>query len=1011
MVTDEDNVRLTAEDIANGNVSPEVIVEHIEETKDQVTPISKDDYTITRHPNRVVVKNNAKTKDTSNDLYAMIVYQDDNKREKTLYFDVTKIPAQGEESIYHMFNEKGDKQPIGETDDYTILFGRELEEIPGFATIGWYFNEETQKYEEENILDTADILKGSIVPETPIEWEDGNKVQMKAGVTNKMQIKISWAPNGKTEEKQASFKKYLLYELKEDPSAENGYKEELCWPLDKAKKPTETPSSSKSATLDVGVNADNIINSSMLYLLKCFDKDNKQVGQYVTPVAPYLLQLQSGFEFTCTQPLSNSNMAYRLQLAKVNKDNGGKVTEGFQDSWSKDDFFNDMYSIGDYPVNKNLSVRAVQLDYSNDEPKIDIGKNGFGRIKTVAYINGNPYVSAPSNVISCKDGPETCYIVDIAGVIYDVNDAKKNNNEKNIERAKIHWQRLMGEEPTFDWEKTYIHGRDDRSCAKSGMVFFLGLEDEKDIKAYELLRCDTENGVYKKIKTYAKSDKTLDMFRVGEIKYSEDKPGMPVYAMQYTTFTPEATYWYAVRAVHKTGSTPGSRGMGFENTTRPDVVQDLIVQEANPEMIWLWWKHDDCAKQYWLYKSKKNEPISDVRKFISENKPYAKISGGSYKKETGEDGLVYQYHEYIDKGKNVETDQNYYYFVRPIYNTKSASNPDYNLDMCSQVLKGRASARYSVVNKFAAENYGVKRIQYTFKQSRKLKKYRIFRLKVNKNETSLLPEWQPDILDAWDHVQDIEEFENEVDKWSEEKWKEFFGNTKYHGGWEYVDTLIQEGGDNSEKKRTALDGNVKVGDYYYYLVQGATNESSSFIFSYSKQIQNQPLPAAGLGSGWNGTGAEIKVSWKVNKNDDAYKDSLVFERKYDNGEWVPISDTKFVDKTLKRGNERRYWVRVGYVEDGKVCWSKESKTTCSLPVRIEVDDYREIYVGDEIEIRGRAVRSNGDTAAVHDITYSEKKGVLEGSNGKYRGNQPGEAWVQLRCAGISREVHVRVKSR
>ena len=1020
IVKDEDAGRYTAEDISNGDQLPEVVLEHLGNETVDLASVSQDEYTIVRHPERVVIKNNATTADPDKDLYAAVLFKGEENQKKTLYVGV-KIPAGGSEvSIYHMFNKSGDDQPIDKADndkDYEILFGRELtwedEETKetvhsGFAVIGW--KDDGTEY---NIEGRADAPGGDkIVPETPIDWVDGlTGIQMKAGVTKNMQIKISWAPNGK-DETQKTFKKYELYELIEDstdPDAVHGYKKVQRWPLDKSKNPGGK-STSKSATLTPAMNGDNILDSSLLYLLECYDKDDKHVGSFVTPVAPYLLEIQTGYEFTCTQSKDSEVMSYRLQMAKVNKENGGKVTEGFRNDWSTDytcKRFGDVYTIGDYPISKKISTKAVQLPYTNDEPQIPVSKAGYARVSSVVHIDGSTFVSAPSNVLSCKKGADPCYIIGFAGIRYDVNDAKKNQNKENKYRAQIHWKRINGEDPgDFDWDTTYIHGtKDDQNtgtCAKSGMVFFWGRPDESDIKAYELLRSDQPNGTYKKLKTYALN--APDLLEV----YRDEESNWPVYAMQYTSFPPEAEYWYAIRAVSKTGNTPGARGEGEKNKTEVDSVRDFMSMEGDPESIYLNWRHDDCVKQYNLYRADKSwGNIEELD--VTNIKPYKKISGGSYKKYNYAGG-VYLYHEFTDKGKNVETDKEYYYFVRPIYDTKKANDPKYN-KVSSGEIKIKATAKYAEVKNFKGENNGIKDVQFTFNQTKRLTQYRLFRLKVDAAETSLRNDWKPDIWDEYKPGEETgEQFEERIDAWGLDQWKEFMGRAQY-GGWEYVDTVYGDG--KSTGKKTYDDRTVEVGDYYYYLIQGATDKTGSWKLAYSGQIQNLPMPVTNLKGEYGGSGNKIKLTWGKDKKDQPYWDKIYYEVSLDNGgSWEEVhGDTKYVDSTLKRGDERKYQVRVVFSDGGKTFRSKVSTKTCSLPVRIEVDGGGEYYVGDSVDIRGKAVKSDGHEASIHNISYSSMDGVLKGSDGHYTADHAGDAWVTLRCAGISKDVHVKVKNR
>ena len=1005
-VAEEDGVVLATEDIVNGDVAPEVVLENLKETGVDMA-IPESEFTVTRYPARVVIKNNvAKTTDTSKDLYAIILFKDEKKQKKTLYY-AERIETGAEVSLYHMYNEKGEETTLGSEDDYTVLLGREYtweektESDPNFGIIGWEESDDKDLV-PYNIEAQVDLPASDIHQEGSSEWKDGYKeIKMSATVTANLQVKVTWAPNSK-DEKQKTYKKYKLYEMIEDSSSETGYRQVQRWPLDKSKQPATDPASSKAATLDVALDGDNILDTSMLYMLECYDAAGTVVDKYISPVAPYFLEMQPGYDIKCTQPKSSSSMAYRVQIAKVNKENGGKVTEGFNDDWSSDYSFDDMYSIGDYPVKKK-TTKAVQVFYTKNEPEIATGKAAFGRIRTVAFVNGLVAVSAPSNVINCKNGPELCYVVDIAGVIYDSNDAKKNSNTMNKQRADIHWKRINEKDPgEFEWEKVYLHVKDTGTCVKSGMVFFYGLSDEKDIKGYDLLRSDKKNGVYKKIKTYQLN--AIDLLKITD----EDFPDTPVYAMQYNSFAPEKEFYYAVRAVSKTGSTPGARWEGVYNKTTADTVQHFGFYEADPTMIALEWKHDDCVKQYWVYRSE--TPIEDIEQYLNKGpKPYAKVSGGSFKKiKDEEEDYVYQYHLYTDK--KVVTDKLYYYFIRPICDTKRVNDPSYNRELCSQVVRAKATAKYSKVKNFTGANNGIKNIKMSFSQTKGLTDYRIFRLKVPASEKTLRDAWQPNIFDEWDESKETyEEFEDRIDGWKLDKWKEFFAKYGEGGGWQYVTTVTGDG--KSTGKKTYEDTTVEVGSYYYYLIQGA-KDSSSFLFSYTKQIMNQPMPVAGLKGDWTGSKADIKISWGLNGKDKPYKDYLTYMVSKDNDySWEETLSASFVDKTLKRGKQRSYYVKVVYNDGHGDVESKVAKINYSLPSRIEVDDYREIYVGDTIDIGGRAVRDNGDTAGYHDISYSKKDGVLEGENGKYTGRYAGDAWVTLRCAGISREVHVKVKNR
>ena len=981
---------------------------------DTALPVTGTDYEIVRYPSRITVKNKAAVKDNEHDLYAVVFYADKSRQSMEVQI-ATRVAAGSTVSLYRMFDENGEEKAVATADDYVVLLGRAYEwededakkYVEDFGLIGWIpeldDKDEPKKdkdgnilYTEYNVLDRVTLPAGDTKKDTEPDWKDGyTGINMKALIQKNMQIKITWAPNSK-DDLQKTFKKYALFELTPDETAETGYKETLCWPLDKFGAPA-AHSGSKSAALNPGINKDTkLLDSSLIYMLKCYDKDDKEAGRYVTCAAPYLFSMQSGFEVTMTQCRDTASMSYVLEMAARNKESDGvKITDGFRDDWSVEytcDNLDAFYSIGEYPVDKKTVIKAVQLAYSENEPEAVVGKAGFARARSVAYLGGKRVVSAPSNVLSCKAGPEKCYVLweeGIAGIIYDPKDAKTNSNQENRKRVNAHAGRILNGKDTSGLERDqiYIHGNDTGTCIKNGTVFFFGVADDSDIKSYDLLRSDKLNGAYKKVKSYALNSPEL-------IKCDVSFEGRPVYAMHFNSFPPEKDFYYAVCAVSKTGSAAGARGEGMLNRTTPDKVQNIGIGEADQTQIVLSWDTDECVKQYWIYRGK--ESFGNIEE--ASGTPIAKVSGKK--------GV------YFDK--KVETDVRYFYYVRPVYDAKkAAADPRYNMNLCSDEVQGKATAKYAVIKNFNASNYSMNRIQLSYSQAKGITEYRLWRLEVSSSEKTLTDTMKPDIYSEKKESESWDEFENRIDGWNIDDWKNFCAKYRSSkGSWELAG--VNHGTGTSTAKQT-FDDNVKVGHYYFYLVQGATDKSSGFIFAPSKQIRNVPLGVTELSADYCGYSSGIRLSWGINSRDAAYKSELTSVISINGGKtWTPVNPG-YTDFSLPRGQERTYLVAVVYhFGQADAVPSGISMAVCSLPDRIETnikDDKCEIYVGDTVEIKARAVRDNGQTAIVNHISFEKSSDVLDGEKGKYTGSRPGEATVVLKCAGLEKRILVRVKKR
>lgn len=1041
--------------------------------------ITDSDFGAARYQNRIIVSNNSTVSGNENDLYAVVVSANAADQPEQLLWGARIQPGKTL-SIYHSYDKEGEEVLINDKADYILWLGRgysvSSDKIEDFGFLGKYKEEGKTVYTKYNILKEVTLSAGSIQKDKEPVWADGySGIRLKATVQKNMSVRFTWSPSGK-DEVQKTFKKYALFELIEDGGSPNGYKEIQRWPLNRDNS-AKAPSGSRSATIKPGWENDkdsHILNSSMIYLLKCYDKDGTTViKEYVTTVAPYFLQMQSGsetgeFEYKFTQDKNNSARFYRLEVAMKNREADVKNPTGYHEEWSVD--INgenlDIYSIGDYMIAKNNQPRAVSMTYDKKTPEITLGRTCYGRIQTVAYIGGLKVVSAPSNVLNVKAGPNRCYVMDIAGVYYDAKNAKlkpnQGRNAKNIERASAHINAyLNGNEMTSD-NSIYIHTDNKGTDLKSGMIFFIGEDDESNIGSYELLRSENENGPYKSIKSYALNNNMLLKLNV-TVEYFKD---YNIYAMQYTSFPLEKDYYYTVRAKTKKGGYLSGYGNGMYNRADMDKVQGLATVDSNQTTIGLVWEHDDCVKQYWIYRSEK--PFEDMTKapvYEDPTKsnylkpcPLVKISGSSFKKteyDVDDDGTkeVIRYHIYNDK--KVKTDQKYYYFVRPIYNTRTATNmktpdnPDlyrtYNMDKCSKEVEGKASAAYAQVKNFKASNYNAGTIRLSFSQIKTNvngsgstgytpTRYRIYRLEVDKDTKKLTEGMKPDLYDLYTRVypdKTYDEFETMINEWDENEWdtKFFRGYGTATNKWTRAD-LVQNGvhksyidGDGSTTKTVTVDNPATVGRYYFYLIQFSTRKqddptktgTAGQIFTYTSRIQNVPLGVENAKAEYSGSESGIKIKWNYNSRDNANSGYIHGQISLDGGyNWVDVNrSTEYVDYSLPRGSERTYVIRTRYLNGSDEAVSSYVNITASLPTRINLSN-SEITVrsGEYATFTAKAEREGGAPASIGNIKMSCGSDVIDfkqdGNTGKFRGNKVGTTTIKVECAGISRNVKVTV---
>ncbi len=1017
--------------------------------------IPTSEYKITRYADRVSVSNLSTGEDDKDYLYAALIFADETKKEQ-IYMLGSQIAPGKSVDLYVAYNNKREKVFLDENTDYILWLGRaDYEEIDGkkeyysFKILGYlpeYEDGEIKTDSEGNIIYVGAEMDEIGVPKQDTydgydgEWKDGySGIKMKAMLQKDLTtVKITWTLDTKNKPEQKNFKKYAIYRLDKDDSAETGYKE------------TFLPTNGKLFTAKSFTHKNvNVEKDSLIYLLKCFDNTGTQVlGQFVTTAAPYFLKMQSGestgkFDFIMNKRPDEAAV-YKIQVATQNKERDGlKNINGFQEDWTTlypvDDGFNEGYSIGKYFVNSKLwkdttrENEAIQLTYKADDPEAKIGTTYYGRIQTITYVNGLKVNSAPSNVLSCKAGPQKCFILTSAGVYYDANNAKKGN-AANIERANEHINAYFNGTEISANSGIYCHESNVEVCAKCGLIYFVVDKDISGIKSFDLLKCDYPNGTYKKIKNYVLKNTNTQLMEC--TVSAEYMSGYRIYAMYYNNFIPEKDAYYAVRAISTTKSTPGGQSGGVLIRPEMDVVQALSTSSSGVDKISLSWLADDCVKQYWLYRSERSSNGADRERAGQFNDILiAKIGIGSAKKYvetlTSEiDTKTIKYISYTDK-KNLKVDTNYYYYVRPVYNTTLASkNSELYMSYCSQEVKGKASALYSQIKNFKGANDSIGKIKVSFNQIKTIKHYRVFRLQVANNVTKLTDDMKPNLDDLYNEAykqdyEDYSEFEDFIaGHYQESDWiREIEKAGTSYSKWKYVDTIHTDGKATSAK--SLIDDEVRAGCYYFYLIQGATDESSSINFTYSGRVRNMPLPVTNAKAEYNGSGS-IKVTWSYNSKDkgNLYISSQISR---DGGKnYIDVSKNEYVDHNVSRGSNRSYIIRVRYNDGNGDVYSSGVTVSYSLPSGIEVthtggdgsleNNTFTIKKGQSAKLSFRAYLSNGETAAYNHVSRSETPSdnntviVTEsgGNSFSFYANQTGYVNYYLSCAGLSRAITIRV---
>ena len=999
-----------------------------------VTAIPSSEYTITRYADHVAVKNNATASGVENNLYVALVYAESAKQEK-LYVSGTEIKPGNSIDLSFVYDNDRNKNPIDDKTNYILWIGRsDSYTDPGTGTVTYYefklLGYEPQYDDEGNAImdgdeqkyvkvDMEEVPVGEVTAQYDGSWKDGySSIAFKAVIQKNLKsVKLSWKPDTKANPDMKAYKKYELYQLDADYN------------------PTLLKALTGKSYTQKNV---NIYSDSLLYLLKCYDgTSTTPLAEYVTKAAPYILEMQSGtntgdFDLFMTQRPEDSQL-YMVELAGQNKENDGvKIINGFQPEWTTyyqvDSNFNALHSLSKgYAVNSTKTVAAIDLSYNLGYPVVSIGTKYYSRVQTVTYINGLKVTSAPSNVVNCKAGPQMCYILDAAGVYYSTADAK-SGNYYNRSRASAHINAYLNGDELDAQSPIYVHNTNKKVCAKDGLIYFYLDESAIDnIKSFELLKCSNETGKFKKVKSYSLTNNALMKCQINSEYFNK----LAVYAIFYNNFVPEKETYYAVRAVAKGNKTPGGHAYGYSIMPEMDVVQQFSTFNAGANKIQLSWFADDCVKQYWIYRSDSPIDTSAIERIGQNGETrigkvaISKAKKVSYFIDDDEANIkVIKSLTYVDK--TVKADVPYYYYVRPVYDTKAAANDSQMyLNKVSEAVRGKASAIYSHVGNFKAANEATEEIRLSFSQLKNITRYRIFRLEVPNKNTKLTAAMKPDLSVIYEEAyakdyETYEEFEDEISGKDENTWKEIIskaGGNGYH--WEYIKTISTNGKNTGTK--SSIDTTVSVGSYYYYLIQPATEKSSSINFSYTGIVRNVPLPVTKASASYDGS--SVRLTWEMNSKDSTARHLTVQCSKDGGNNWFDVSKTGYTDTNPRRGEELTYLVRVRYHYDGVTVYSSNVSIKYSLPSGIEVtkaseagtfsDDVFTIKKGETGKISYRAYMKNGETANYNYINSRTEGSCVDiterdGNSITFTAKETGTMTIYLTCAGIERKVKVVV---
>ena len=813
------------------------------------------------------------------------------------------------------------------------------------------------------------------------KYEDGySEIGMKAVVNKSTQtIQISWAPSAK---KNAEYGKYKYFKLQR-LDANGNFKDIEGWSGNLNKK------SFKYKNKDV-----ERAQGPAVFKLSCFaaKNDTTPLKEFVTVAAPSMLYVEQGdanyeVEYCFSKLFEDTNLSYRMEMADT------KTEAGFEAGSKSTVNSSDLWEIKDFFIKKGLSVNALR-DYLSANA-LTVGQTYYFRVKTEYKLLGKTYTSAPSNVLSRKAGPSKVYLFDVNGVKYQKPSGKNKDviDSKNIQRMDEYLKaELKWEEGTVS-NNIFIHGGNEGPDAKSGYLVFLAKTDElSSIKSFEILKANTQYGTYKKVKSFKVTNGTPAAYSglyKWEIPAGKDYEwlsglgGYSVYYAQYNKFVPETDQYFAVRGISTSKSAAGGFGDGYKVRPELDKVQYAYALDGTIDKINLYWSHDDCVKEYWIYKKEyAGSETGDTTQFtkIEDYTLIKKVKGtksgvlklGSTKAseqailEAASENLIkngdWTYNKFTDKDgakcpggskSVVKEGKIYQYVIVPKYKTKNVTDPDhYNLDKRSDVTPGRATLTNAKIKNYTATNYGVGRVRLKWNKLKGAGAYAIIRSSAKPDDSSA---WAKDAVFV------------EVDDDSPEAALRTFFEKNYFmdDGRYWIDA-------NTGKAATGAA--PVVGHYYYYTIMAGSFNSGTVSKATSKRQRSMPLAPTNVKVEKGGAGYKqgATVTWTKDSREQGNVTYEVWCRDMDNGSssygaWAKLGtgNGSFTDNNsiLERGVIRQYRVVAKYGDysngrDGGT-WSKPSKLEVSVKETT-------VNVGDTVNINVYP-RRDGSPSSVADM--------------------------------------------
>lgn len=944
--------------------------------------------------NRVTVSNNSKTE------YIFVGVVSQNGLTGDVLVQGDYIAPGAKKVLYTYYSNNGKRTGITEKQPLTVVASYESEFVALKDKVKTDGVNDSVYY--KTFTSAADSGARGNLPEDGYE-----KIKMKAVVNKATQtIKISWNPA-----KKLGYKYYELQRLGKD---EETFTTLENWKDNKGGKLLAKTSYTYGRT------AVERAEQPAVFKLICYDSGKTAKDSYITTVAPSLLYVEQGYdtnnmEFCFSKLYSDNDFGYRLELAEKNTDNPNGSTEagkrGFYQTQDKASVYysTDIAEVKDFAIKKGLSVNALREFFVGDKDlELQPGNNYFCRVKSFYNWHGKTYASAPSNVVSRKAGPAKIYVFDVNGVKYQKPAGKPANKDliekQNTDRMNTYLSYGLVEGALPLSSSGFIHRDNEGPDAKSGYIVFLADRiSDNELKGFELLRCDSQYGNYKKLKLYKMGADKEPVKYSGLYKWVPtdettrklfDQLGMDIYYMQYNNFPPEKTFYYAVRGVYKKNNALGGFGDGYECTAQLDKVQNFYAFDGTIDKINLYWTYDACVKQYWIYKREytggdTGNPAEmwDITKEQPIKKLAAKKSGTlriDSKKKADQDliiatseNLIGDYVKFVDKDskKNkVTTGKLYQYVIVPKYNTKDG-NPSYNLEKHSDVAYSMATLEGAKIKNFKAANYGVERISLKWDKLKGADAYYMIRTTTDPTQT-----------DDWKNVK----------------------------GW-----VISPDSEDGDKYRKAyancgfVDNTVEVGTRYWYVIFAGNMASASITNGTVKNARSVPLAVTDLKVENGGYRNGANLSWKKNTRDSGY--NVVYRVQYRDasngsgsyGSWHDLKSTTGTSctdgHTVDRGVMRQYRVISTYkrASDGKMIEGgiREGGKVCS-PTYIDISTgSTSMIVGQSMSVSVYPKR-DGDPSSVTKIELGSHSG--SGAIEAVEWKEEGDHWtvtVRAKYAG------------